>query len=333
MPVEEIKTAFDNICRVLSITKYDIELHQSINDQSLNIHGENYFRDLINDLYNSNYENTNFHLSNFPYIDLADDKGKKAIQITTTTTKAKVIKTLSVLTIGKYSNYDIKLLYMIKKPKFNSKVISEIESKYPIKLKSTLLDITDITKKIHDLPESKIISLNEKYFKGIGEKYTDKIELNLVVRHLLKNKKHIKRSYDDDFGTIETDRKLELNKLSQRLCNEINRGLDYRVLLTKLDNDGLLLQSLKDFVINELYREILVNKLSKTVPDIDHKTTQEIHKIACKSYIDFNKIIFLLQQKIESYMDVNDFNTNHICWIIIAFFFELCDIGKHNDIA
>jgi hypothetical protein len=34
--IEERKIAFDNISRTLAITRYDIEQHQLINDQSLN---------------------------------------------------------------------------------------------------------------------------------------------------------------------------------------------------------------------------------------------------------------------------------------------------------
>ena len=53
--IEERKIAFDNISRTLAITRYDIEQHQLVNDQSLNIHGENWFRDIFNFVYDTNF--------------------------------------------------------------------------------------------------------------------------------------------------------------------------------------------------------------------------------------------------------------------------------------
>ncbi|MCP3660536.1 MAG: hypothetical protein GY830_09600 [Bacteroidetes bacterium] len=46
--INEKKLAFDNISRIFAFTRYDIEQHQCINDLSLNIHGENWFRDILN---------------------------------------------------------------------------------------------------------------------------------------------------------------------------------------------------------------------------------------------------------------------------------------------
>ena len=38
--IEERKIAFDNISRTLAITRYDIEQHQLVNDQSLNLRAD-----------------------------------------------------------------------------------------------------------------------------------------------------------------------------------------------------------------------------------------------------------------------------------------------------
>lgn len=74
--INDKKAAFDNISRMLAITRYDIEHHQAINDLSLNIHGENYFRDVFNFIYECNFENANFQTQNAACIDLID-KSKK----------------------------------------------------------------------------------------------------------------------------------------------------------------------------------------------------------------------------------------------------------------
>ena len=79
--------AVNNISRVLAITRYDIEQRQLLNDLGLNIHGENYFRDVFNYVYEGvHYENDNFNSMNSSCIDLIDKKNKVALQITTTRT-------------------------------------------------------------------------------------------------------------------------------------------------------------------------------------------------------------------------------------------------------
>jgi hypothetical protein len=71
--IDERKLAFDNISRMLAIIRYDIEHHQAINDQSLNIHGESYFRDVFNFVYSYDLKNANFETQNVPFVDLIDE--------------------------------------------------------------------------------------------------------------------------------------------------------------------------------------------------------------------------------------------------------------------
>ena len=49
--VETREEIFNKISKSLAITKYDIEHRQSINDYCLNIHSENFFRDILNFIY------------------------------------------------------------------------------------------------------------------------------------------------------------------------------------------------------------------------------------------------------------------------------------------
>ena len=104
--IEERKIAFDNISRTLAITRYDIEQHQLVNDQSLNIHGENWFRDIFNFVYSNNFfvnENIETKTGNASAVDLIDKDKELAYQITTTRTKEKVDDTLK-----KIKTYKIK---------------------------------------------------------------------------------------------------------------------------------------------------------------------------------------------------------------------------------
>ena len=151
--------AFNNISRGLAIIRYDIEHRQSINDLSLNIHSENYFRDIFNFVYEYNFENANFETMNASSIDLIDKSEKSAYQITTTKTKVKIENTLKALNKKEYKGYSIKIFYLLEKSTPQNSTIEELNDSYDIDLKNCLLDYTDLIKDIDNLETNKLIEL------------------------------------------------------------------------------------------------------------------------------------------------------------------------------
>ena len=319
--------AFNSISRILAITRYDIEQRQKINDLGLNIHGENYFRDVFNFVYGYNLENDNFENQNSACVDLVDKNRNLAYQITTTRTKEKIKNTFEALKKEKYRNYTIKIFYLLDKSKPNKETIEEFKKSYRIDLNDCLLDCEDLLKKINNLETNKLIELDNKYFKNNTEKYTDEIVLNLVFRHLIRNYAKINPNYDDDFGTIDTNEKIKLNNINSRIASKINESLDY---INLVDSEKDLSTDLRKLVVDDLYKEILVKLLSSKVSKttLANKTPFELNDL-CKTIknIDSNKIINDLHQDLENKINIKDFNSMSISWIIIAFFFEICDIG------
>lgn len=322
--------AFNSISRVLAITRYDIEQRQLINEYGLNIHGENYFRDVFNYVYSKIYENENFNSQNNSCIDLVDKTEKLALQITTTRTKKKIDDTFKALSLEKYKGYTIKIFYLLDKSKPNKETIEEYKKDLGIDLNECLFDYTDLIKDIEGLVTPKLIELNNKYFINNTEKYTDEIVLNLVFRHLIKNYSIKNPNYDDDFGTIDTDVKIKLNNINSRIESEINKSLDYISLINDDDN---LLSDLRRLVVDDLYKQVLVEVLLSKVSkkQLENKTVSELNNLCQNHNIDFNKIISNLHSRLESKIDIKDFNSMSISWIIISFFFEICDIGLKND--
>lgn len=320
--------AVHNISRVLAITRYDIEQRQSLNDLSLNIHGENYFRDVMNFIYKYNLENDNFNTQNSSCIDLIDKKKKIAYQITTTRTAEKIENTLRALKTEKYNGYKINILYLLEKSKPNSNTQDDFKSRFQINLEDHLLDSSDLIKKINDLTTPEVIELNEKYFKNKSEKYTDEIVLNLVFKDLLLHSKKIQKNYDDDFGNIDTSNKIILNKINSRISNKINAGLDYISIIHDSD-DSNLISDLREYIVEGLYKKVLLEALSSKVSSVQLQglTLVEIHQLSEDYNLDFNKILNNLHTVLESKIDISDHNSMSISWIIISFFFEICDIA------
>jgi hypothetical protein len=331
--IEERKIAFDNISRTLAITRYDIEQHQLVNDQSLNIHGENWFRDIFNFVYSKNFfvnANIETKTGNASAVDLIDKDKELAYQITTTRTKEKVDNTLNKIQTTEYKDYTLKIFFLLEKSKFNKDTKQYFENKYSINIDDYLIDYTDLLKDIEALETKKLIELNKKLFIKSAEKYTDNIVLDLIFKHLLKEKKSVIVDYmDDDFGTIDTNAKLNLNKINEKISAEIKRSLDYRVILDDFCNVDNLLTDLKSYIIDDTYKKILLEKLKQKVSEKEllDKKTSELQDIAIAHKIDFNKLISQLHREIENNIEIIDFNSMNIAWIIIAYFFELCDVG------
>jgi hypothetical protein len=320
--------AFKNISRVLAITRYDIEQRQLINDLGLNIHGENYFRDVFNFVYGYEFENDNFNTQNSSCIDLVDIKNKIAFQITTTRTSEKIDKTFKALKIKKYENYKIKILYLLEKAKPNKDTVENYKNQHGLDLKDCLLDYTDLIKKINNLETNQLIELNNRYFKNNSEKYTDEIVLNLVFHHLIQNSSSIQKNYDDEFGSMDTKEKIQLNNINPRISNKISSGLDFISIIHEND-DSTLLSDLRTLIVDNLFKSVLIESLLSKISssDLENKNLSELKLMTNSNDLNFNKIISDLHKKIESKIDVTDYNSMSISWIIISFFFEICDIG------
>ena len=331
--IEERKIAFDNISRTLAITRYDIEQHQLVNDQSLNIHGENWFRDIFNFVYSNNFfvnANIETKTGNASAVDLIDKDKELAYQITTTRTKEKVDDTLKKIKTTEYKYYTLKIFFLLEKSKFKKDTKQYFKNEYNINIQDYLVDYTDLLKDIEALETDKIIELNKKLFIKSADKYTDNIVLDLIFKHLLKEKKNVVIDYmDNDFGTVDTNSKLSLNEINEKISAEIKKSLDYRVLLDDFCNVDNLLTDLKSYIINDIYKNILLEKLKLKVSEKEllDKKTSELQDIATFHKIDFNILISRLHKEIENSIEIVDFNSMNIAWIIIAYFFELCDVG------
>jgi hypothetical protein len=322
------KIAFDNISRVLAITKLDIEHHQAINDLSLNIHGENYFRDVFNYVYDRNFENANFGCSNAEYIDLIDFENKEIIQITTTRTKEKILHSLKALTKPEYKEYKFSIYYLLSKAMPSTSTKEEIELKFEFQLSDILKDSTDLIRDIEKLTEDKLTELSSKHFEPIELKYTNEIVLDLVFKKLLKEKSSLTFSYDDDLGGIAPDNKIIVNKLNKRIASNITSSLDYTCIIDSIDEGGLS-TDLRRLVVNKLYRNILVEQLKakENKENLINCDVDALHLFAKKHSINFSKLIHKLSESLENLIIIKDFNSMNISWILVSYFFEICDVG------
>lgn len=317
------------IIKCFALLRYQLEYKQDLGDYSLNIYSENLFRDMLNIIFEYELENANFDDKNAPYIDLIDSKNKIAIQITSTKTKDKIDNTLKIL--NNKPNYKVKILFLIEKPNIKNSSFNEWTKKYNIDISKCLIDTKDLVTYINNLNQDKIEKIYCFCDTQILKTYTTEIVLNLVINHILRNYRRVNVNYADDFKDLKNvDEKIKINNLNNKISNEIKRAMDYRASMEKLNDDNSL-SDLREFIIDNLYKNILIKHISNKKIDKE-KTTEEIH-YEFYEIINFNKVLDLLYKEISSYFDVKDFNECNITWIVISYFFEICDIGAKNGNA
>lgn len=322
------KEIFDKISKALAILRYDIEQHQSINDFSLNIHGEDLFKNIMNGIIpESEYVNANLGGKNEAYIDLVDHKNKKIAQITTTRTKEKIINTLNVYNTPKYNDYYLDFIYLLSKPSLKKETIEEIKTGYGIDIKPRLKDYSDILSSLKSLSDDNLNKLYNNCFSHIETKYTDEEVLDLVFRKLIRDHCKVIVRYDDSFGSIEVAEKLEINKINARVQSAINTGLDYSTIVQKID-DGETVSELQSIVVDDFYKEILKSELKSKVRLPVALTITELHDKALEFDVDFSKILGKLADRIAAAALIDDFNSMNIPWVIIAYYFEICEVGR-----
>lgn len=326
--ISDRQTALDAINTVLGLDQLKIERNQAIGDYSLNIHGENYFRDIFNHVFNRGFKNANYGDVNAAYIDLVDDENKEFVQITTTRTKEKIENTLKIFKTGKYKGYKIYIYYLLGKAEPQPKSVEELEKEHGIDLSDALKDSADLFKSINNLPTDKLLSLANNFFSQHAKVYTDKTVLDLVIKRLLKDMPSVKPSYDEPLVGIGTEKKIKINGLNERTAGNISSALDYVVILQDLD-DGNLSADLRAFVVDYLYRRKLMAALKAKIDlaILNLAKIEALHEMALKEKIDFNKPISELADSLTSYLHVQDFNAMQIGWVIVAHYFELCDVG------
>jgi len=152
--------SLNKIREILSIFSEKIRIGTENQELDDNIHAENIFTNVLNMVYGWNLINMNYVDSNFPCIDLADEKRKIAVQVTATCTVTKINKTLKCFFRNNLDNkYDTLYFYFIRD--FNridqSRIQDNIERGFNFDVNKHLLSKEKIYLEINRINESKKI--------------------------------------------------------------------------------------------------------------------------------------------------------------------------------
>ena len=261
---------------LLNILKDEIKDSGKLNLLDINVHAEDFFRDLLNLIYGWQLQNMNQRNLNAAGGDLWDDDDKIVIQVSSTTTKDKIQSSIDKLSAEQFAGYRFKFLRIdgdvikLRKESYNTHDGIVFNPSVDIIDISTLLN--DITHLDIDCLE-RVCELCEKEIVPLDTPKVTEIDLAIVVKALATNVKNWSKERRP-IG-FDVDKKIDFNHLEgkRRLIN------DYKLYIGRLnavygefvdnatDYSFIILQTLSDmysgylgqFESNALFDKIVDN--------------------------------------------------------------------------
>lgn len=282
--VTKIKTLID-------ILKVEIKDSGKLNLLDINVHVEDFFRDLLNLIYGWQLQNMNQRSLNAAGGDLWYDDDKIVIQVSSTTTKDKIQSSIDKLSAEQFAGYRFKFLRIdgdvikLRKESYNThNDIVFNPSEDIIDISTLLKDIThldiDCLRRVYELCGKEIVPLDTP-------KVTE-TDLAIVVKALatnvkdwLKERRPIGFDIDKkiDFNHLEgkrrliNDYKLYIGKLNAVYGEFVDNAMDYSFIILQTLSDmysGYLGQfesnALFDKIVDNARELALKSKSAKDIP-------------------------------------------------------------------
>lgn len=322
----------NKIMELLAQQERFLDKKNAINLYDTNTASENFYRDLLNKIYNLNLVNLNHEKKNNKAIDLGDVEKKLAYQITSTVTREKINKTIKDFEIVYHKNdndaeYDQLFIFFLKSKeplKTKKGIISKFSSTFGFDVNKHLVDNKDLVKKISNFDISKIEEVYNFINKEIGEK------------------KEI--TFNNELTAFE---KLKEQKTVIKLCNKIKQK--FKIELRYLGRD-LIFDSYSLFTKHSYEDKIEIDYIEKifeaTYPKCDENDKELFYSILSNSikeaskprYFSFikdieseedNKINDILEEIGSKYFYKIKFNLRRECYSLVLGDIWYCEEDKN----
>lgn len=183
-----------SIINSLTWLSTQVTVHNRLNLTDINVHSENFYRDLLNLAFGYNLVNINIIDPNAAAIDLGNEGDKFAIQVTSTSALAKTKHTVSKFIDKRlYKKYD-RLVVLNIASKTTHTISTVGDDSYSLNTKDDIWDIGDLALMINDLELPKIqeISnfLNQQLYMKPTENLPRNVETILRLIELISDEEH-----------------------------------------------------------------------------------------------------------------------------------------------
>lgn len=200
------ESIISNIISHFSILKTEVTLRSNLNLQDINIHAEQFFKILLNEIFYYNLENINIVAQNVAVIDLADSKKRKAIQVTSNNSKKKILETVQAFEKKELFNEYDELKILVIKDKVKRKEIIQSDN-FSFDMSSDVIDVNYILKAISNIDEIERIEkierwlndeLVQKYYKTKEQSKPNEVLTFISLINFISNEDNHKEYESED---------------------------------------------------------------------------------------------------------------------------------------
>lgn len=226
------KIYFDFIEEQLAILAERIKLRGKLNDLSLNIHSEYFYRDFLNLLYGWNLRNKNDEKQNAEAIDLIDEDNKIIVSVSAVATKGKIESSFSK-DLSLYKGYRFIFISISKDSDNLRKSNFDIPDNLLFTPRDDIYDITTILRDIRSLPIEILKNVHDFIQKELSQEIDfQRLETNLAdIIKILSQEDWDHVTSEIMVSPYEVERKIEHNNLdfSKDMIN------DYKIYYNHVD--------------------------------------------------------------------------------------------------
>ena len=183
-----------SIIKSLTWLSSQVSVNNKLNLTDINVHSENFYRDLLNLAFGYNLVNINIIDPNAAAIDLGDEGSKFAIQVTSTSALAKTRHTVTkFIEKGLYEKYDrLVILNITAKTAHTASTVGD--DTYSLNTKNDIWDIGDLAVMINNLELAKIQEvsdfLNQQLYMKTTGMHPRNAETMLRLIELISDEEH-----------------------------------------------------------------------------------------------------------------------------------------------
>ena len=260
------KNYFDYIEEKLAILSIRVKNRGKLNILDVHMHSENFYRDLMNLLYDWSLDNINNSIQNVEAIDLIDYNKKIIVQISATVTKAKIEKSLDKKIIEEYAQRGYKFKFVSIAENADKLRKQNYQNPYGVGFKpqNDIFDISSLEKDIIDFQTEKMERVCQFIKAELGN-MPDSISFNSDLATIINILAEVKLDSDEPLGNInmyEIDKKILFNKLdiASMIIN------DYKIFYNQIekkyrefDRMGLNKSMLVLQLLRRMYIDALLN--------------------------------------------------------------------------
>ena len=251
-----------------------------LNTLDLNIHSENLYVYLLNELYDWGLENLNASTQNVESIDLIDNINKIFIQVSATKTTDKINSSLKKDKISNYKNYTFKFISIAHDADDLRKKIFDNPHNISFNPKNDIIDKKSILNKILGLNIDKQKRVYELVKKELGNEIDIiKLDSNLaVIINILSKQDLSDIGISVKVNSFDIDRKMDYNELNETKMIIEDYAVHYAHVNKKYKEFDLQGVN-KSFSVLQSIRKTYIQECVNTTNKADYIFLQVIKKV------------------------------------------------------